>query len=110
MTREGAKYRVEWQSHFLILRAPGALITENTVYQLYKSKYEKSFFGKMIMVMLFHIYPVFSSQLGHLHFSLHFFFTFMEQLFNNHPIPKPNIRHSYMQCKKYEQKRGMTES
>ena len=27
----GANYRVKWQSHFSILRAPGALNTENTV-------------------------------------------------------------------------------
>ena len=56
------------------------------LYQLYKSKYQKNFFGKMFTVMLFHMYQVFSSLLGHLHFSLHFFSTFMEQLFNNHPI------------------------
>ena len=56
------------------------------LYQLYKSKYQKSFFGKIFTVMLFHMYQVFSSLLGHLHFSLHFFSTFMEQLFNNHPI------------------------
>ena len=36
--------------------------------------------------MLFHMYQVFSSLLGHFHFSLHFFSTFMEQLFLNHPI------------------------
>jgi len=56
------------------------------LYQLYKSKYQKSFFGKIFTVMLFHMYQVFSSLLGHLNFSLHFFSTFMEQLFNNHPI------------------------
>ena len=56
------------------------------LYQLYKSKYEKSFFGKTFTVKLFHTYQVFSSLLGHLHFSLHFFSTFMEQLFLNHPI------------------------
>ena len=31
MTRGGANYRVKWQSCFSILRAPGALNTENTV-------------------------------------------------------------------------------
>ena len=31
MTRGGANYRVKWQSDFLILRAPRALNTENTV-------------------------------------------------------------------------------
>ena len=56
------------------------------LYQLNESKYEKSFFGKILTVMLFHMYQVFSSLLGHLHFSLHFFSTFMEQLFLNHPI------------------------
>ena len=60
--------------------------TFKQLYQLYKSKYEKSFFGKTFTVMLFHMYQVFSSLLGHLHFSLHFFSTFMEQLFLNHPI------------------------
>ena len=58
------------------------------LYQLNESKYEKSFFGKILTVMLFHMYQVFSSLLGHLHFSLHFFSTFMEQLFLNHPISK----------------------
>ena len=56
------------------------------LYQLNESKYEKSFFGKILTVMLFHMYQVSSSLLGHLHFSLHFFSTFMEQLFFNHPI------------------------
>ena len=32
------------------------------------------------------MYQVFSSLLGHLHFSVHFSFTFMEQLFKNHPV------------------------
>ena len=36
--------------------------------------------------MLLHMYQVFSSLLGHFHFSLYFFSTFIEQLFNNHPI------------------------
>ena len=36
--------------------------------------------------MLFPMYQVFSSPLGHLHFSLHFFSTLVEQLFLNHPI------------------------
>ena len=38
------------------------------------------------MVVLFLLYQVFSSLLGHLHFSVHFSFTFMEQLFKNHPL------------------------
>ena len=56
------------------------------LYQLNESKYEKSVFGKILTVMLFHMYQVFSSLQGHLHFSSHFFSTFMEQLFLNHPI------------------------
>ena len=56
------------------------------LYQLNESKHEKSFFGKMLTVILFYMYQVFSSLIGHLHFSLHFFSTFMEQLFLNHPI------------------------
>ena len=47
---------------------------------------KKSFFGKILTVMLFYMYQVFNSLLGHLPFSLHFFSTFMEQLFLNHPI------------------------
>ena len=44
------------------------------------------FLGKIFTIMLFQMYQVFSSLLGHLHFSLHLFFIFMEQLFMNHPI------------------------
>ena len=36
--------------------------------------------------MLFLMYEVFSSLLGLLLFSVHFSFTFMEQLFKNHPV------------------------
>ena len=36
--------------------------------------------------MLFHMYQVFSSLQGHLHFFVHFFFTFMEHFFIVHPI------------------------
>ena len=36
--------------------------------------------------MLFHMCQFFSFLLGHRRFSVHFFFTFMEQLFDNHPI------------------------
>ena len=57
------------------------------LYQLNELKYEKSFFWKILTVILSHMYQVFSSLLCHLHFSLHFFSTFMEQLFLNHPIP-----------------------
>ena len=40
--------------------------------------------------MLLHMYQVFSPLLDHFHFSAHFFFTFMEQLFMNHPILRFN--------------------
>ena len=36
--------------------------------------------------MLFHMYQVFSSLQGHLHFFVHFFCTFMEHFFIVHPI------------------------
>jgi len=36
--------------------------------------------------MLFHMYQVFSSLHGHLQFFVHFFFTFMEHFFIDHPI------------------------
>ena len=36
--------------------------------------------------MLFHIYQVFSSLQNHLHFFVHFFLTFMEYFFIDHPI------------------------
>ena len=55
--------------------------TFNWPYQLYKSKYEKYFFVKRNTIMLFCMYQVFSSLLGHLHFFVHFSFTFMEHLF-----------------------------
>ena len=61
--------------------------TFNWPYQLYKSKYEKYFFVKRNTIMLFCMYQVFSSLLGHLHFFVHFSFTFMEHLFYGHPIP-----------------------
>ena len=60
--------------------------TFNWPYQLYKSKYEKYFFVKRNTIMLFCMYQVFSSLLGHLHFFVHFSFTFMEHLFFGHPI------------------------
>ena len=56
------------------------------LYQLNELKYEKSSFGKILTAMMFHMFQVFSSLLGHFHFRLHFFSTFMEQLFLNHPI------------------------
>jgi len=38
--------------------------------------------------MLLSLHQIFIFLLGHLHFFLHFFFTFMENLFKKHPIPK----------------------
>ena len=67
------------------------------LYQVNESKYEKSFLGKILTVMLFPMYQVFSSLLDHLHFSLHFFSTFMEQLFLNHPI---SVNHHSKEKKK----------
>ena len=37
-------------------------------------------------MMLLFMYQVFSSLLGHLHFFVHFFFTFKEQFFFDHPV------------------------
>ena len=42
------------------------------LYQLNESKHEKSFFGKILTVVLLHMYQVFSFLLDHLHFSKHF--------------------------------------
>ena len=36
--------------------------------------------------MLLYMYQVFSSLLGHLHFFVHFFLTFVEYFFIDHPI------------------------
>jgi len=36
--------------------------------------------------MFLHLYQIFSSLQGHLHFFVHFFFTFMENFFIGHPI------------------------
>ena len=56
------------------------------LYQLNKSRYEKSFFGKIFPVMLFHVYQIFSSLSRHLHFSLHFAPLLWNNFFLNHPI------------------------
>ena len=60
--------------------------TYKWLYQLNESKCENSFLGKILTVMLFPMYQVFSSLLGHLRFSLPYFSTFMEKIFLNHPI------------------------
>ena len=38
------------------------------------------------MILVLFMYQVFIFLLGHLHFFVHFFFTFMENLFMDHPI------------------------
>ena len=52
--------------------------------------------------MLVLLYQVFSSLLGHLHFSVHFSFTFVEQLFKNHPVSPP-VSRLFLNC--WEQSR-----
>ena len=47
---------------------------------------EKYFFVKMFIIMLLHMYQIFSSLRGHLHYLVHFFFTFMVNFFFDHPI------------------------
>ena len=44
--------------------------------------------------MLMFIYQIFSSLLGHFHFFVHFFFTFMENFFMVHPILNHSASHS----------------
>ena len=43
------------------------------------------FFVKRITIMMLRMYQVFSSLQGHLHFFVHFIFTFMENLFHGSP-------------------------
>ena len=54
-----------------------------------KSNIRKIFFVKRFTMMLLYIYQIFSSLRSHLHFFVHFFFTFMEYFFCGHPISKP---------------------
>ena len=56
------------------------------LYQLYKTMLEKYFFVKKFTMMLLYMYQVFSSLRSHLHFFVHFFFSFMEYFFFGHPI------------------------
>ena len=44
------------------------------------------FFKKRNAIMLLYMCQIFSSLLGHLQFFVHFFFTFMEYFFIDHPI------------------------
>ena len=52
---------------------------------------KKKFFVKMFTMMLLQMYQIFSSLRGHLHFSVHFFFTFTVYFFFNHPISRKNM-------------------
>ena len=52
-----------------------------------KSWFENCFHAKINTIMLLSLYQIFIFLLSHLHFFLHFFFTFMENLFKKHPIP-----------------------
>ena len=45
--------------------------------------------------MLLRMYQVFNSLQGHLHFFVHFFFTFMGQFFLGHPIPPQYLFYSF---------------
>jgi len=46
------------------------------------------------MIMLY-MYQIFSSLLGHLYFFVHFFFTFMEYFFFDHPISFEIVSENY---------------
>ena len=52
----------------------------------YKNQNKKKHFFVKRNIMLWHIYQILSSLLRHLHFFVHFFFTFVEQVFFGHPI------------------------
>ena len=49
--------------------------------------------------MLLHIYQIFSSLQGHLHFSKHFVFTFMVNFFFDHPIFCMNENRKGKKCR-----------
>ena len=55
-------------------------------YLLGKSRFGINFFAKRNTILLLYMYQVFIFLQDHLHFFLHFFFTFMEQLFLDDPI------------------------
>ena len=55
-------------------------------YLLKKSRFGINFFAKINTILLLYVYQVFIFLQDHLHFFLHFFFTFMEQLFLDDPI------------------------
>ena len=51
-----------------------------------KCRFGINFFAKRITILLLYMYQVFIFLQDHLHFFLHFFFTFMEQFFLDDPI------------------------
>ena len=48
--------------------------------------------------MFLHLYQIFSSLQGHLHFFVHFFFTFMEHFFIGHPISRVFCKCGVCKC------------
>ena len=52
-------------------------------------------YTKINTTLLLYLYQIFIFLLGHLHFFLHFFFTFMENLFKKHPIFLGATKHLY---------------
>ena len=61
-------------------------------YLLEKSRFGINFFVKRNTILLLYMYQVFIFLQDHLHFFLHFFFTFMEQLF------WMTLYHFYTEC------------
>ena len=55
--------------------------------------------------MLLHMYQIFNS---HLHFSVHFFFTFMEQLFKNHLLTHVISQRFELQQRDCAQMKGLS--
>ena len=63
-------------------------------YLLEKSRFGINFFAKRNTILLSYMYQVFIFLQDHLHFFLYFFFTFMEQLFLDDPIPSAVWRYT----------------
>ena len=55
-------------------------------HQQKKSWFENCFHAKINTILLLYLYQIDNFLQAHLHFFLHFFFTFMENLFKKHPI------------------------
>ena len=62
-------------------------------YQPNESWFEKCFYAKINTTLLLYLYQPSIFLLGHLHFFLHFFFLFMENLFKKHPISRRTLAH-----------------